>query len=244
MSVAGALRNAAAQAAFPALASYYRSVRSGACPSWLLKILGIADPRYRPDFYTLCRATEAVARDGVLIAECGVYRGSTLLGMAQKLRMAQVPGWHLVGFDSFEGFPEPVAEDALSDGTFHPHTLKGAFGDASYDSLNARIAALGFEDQITLVKGYFENTLAGWADRRFAIAHIDCDLYQSYLTCLEFFYDRMIPGGFMIFDEYDFSASVYPGAQRAIDTFFFGKPEKIERFTEAHEPRYFIKKPG
>lgn len=242
MSIARTLRIAAESVMYPALAASYRAARRGPVSPALLKALGIADISYRSDFYTLSRAADGFAAESPLIAECGVYRGSTLLGVANTLRAAGATDWQLVGFDSFEGFPEPAPEDALADGSFHPRALKGAFADASYESLRARIRALGFEKRVTLVKGYFEETLPQWSDRTFAIVHIDCDLYQSYLTCLEFFYDRMIPGGYMIFDEYDFSAPVYPGAERAIDGFFAGKPESVERFAEATNPRYFVRK--
>jgi O-methyltransferase len=95
---------------------------------------------------------------------------------------------------------------------------------------------------VTLVKGYFEETLSAWGDRQFSVVHIDCDLYQSYLTCLDFFYPRMVPGGHIVFDEYDFIADVYPGAQKAIDEFLADKPEKITGFPESPIPRYFIVK--
>ena len=224
---------------FPALAAYYRAAPAKSIPAFALKALGIAHPAYRSDFYTLARVTDSVAPGETLIAECGVYQGSTLLGVAHRLRVAGVKDWNVVGFDSFEGFPEPVAQDALPDGTFHPRARKGSFGDTSYDGLRARIATLALTGRVTLVKGYFESTLEAWSDRKFAIAHIDCDLYRSYLTCLEFFYDRIIPGGYIVFDEYDFSAAVYPGAKRAIDEFFSGKPETVDRFPEAKNPRYF-----
>jgi len=89
-------------------------------------------------------------------------------------------------------------------------------------------------------KGYFEDTLERFKDLRFAGVNLDCDLYQSYLTCLEFFYPRVVPGGYIIFDDYGLPA--YPGAQKAVDSFLAAKPEKITRFSEALTERYFIRK--
>jgi len=183
-----------------------------------------------------------MAPEGGLIVECGVYRGSTLMGMAHRLKALRSSNCTLAGFDSFEGFPEPTKEDALADGTFHARALKGVFADTSYGELRGKIEALGFDGQITLVKGYFEDTLHSWGDKQFSVVHLDCDLYPSYITCLNFFYPRVRPGGHIVFDEYDFSAPVYPGAQKAIDTFLADKPEKIQRFQESVNPRYFIVK--
>lgn len=241
MSIAGGIRRLATDLSYPAAALLYRSVPKGNSPIALLKLLGIADPAYRSDFYTLHELVRRVARQGGTIAECGVYLGSTLLGMANELQRLGAADWHIIGFDSFAGFPEPAAQDALPDGTYHARTRRGVFNDASYEGLSRRIKALGFVDRITLVKGYFENTLAAWP-REYSLVHLDCDLYDSYRTCMAFFYPRLRPGGFMVFDEYDFSAGVYPGAQRAIDEFFADKPEQIRRLPDAVTPRYFIAK--
>jgi hypothetical protein len=242
MSLAWKLRRSLIRVGYPAVSSYYRLCSGDNCPAAALQFLGIADPSYRSDFYTLNRIIKQIAPNAGLIAECGVYRGATLLGMAHTLKVNRATDYHLVGFDSFEGFPDPVQEDALADGSYHRRALKGVFSDTSYRELNGKINALGFQRDITLVKGYFENTLVKWRDREFVVVHLDCDLYQSYMTCLEFFYPRVRPGGFIVFDEYDFIADVYPGAQKAIDTFLAGKPEKIQRFPDSAKPRYFIVK--
>lgn len=240
MSAMGKLRRFLVHYSYPLAALYY-SLSANHCPKSVLRFLGIADASYRTDFYTLARIVEEVGKKGGLLVECGVYRGATLLGMAHMLRGIGST-CELIGFDSFEGFPEPTQEDALADGSFHARAVKGLFADTSYQELRKRVRILGFEGHVTLVKGYFENSLAAWGDKRFSVVHLDCDLYSSYLTCLEFFYPRVVPGGYIVFDEYDFSAPVYPGAQKAIDSFFADKPENIQHFPEAVNPRYFIVK--
>ena len=148
----------------------------------------------------------------------------------------------LIGFDSFEGFPEPDVEDALPNRTYHARTLKGVFRDAEYNELVRKIRLLGYSNNIRLVKGYFEDTLCRYRGMRFALVHLDCDLYQSYMTCLKFFYSRVVAGGYIVFDEYDFSDAVYPGAKKAIDSFLADKSEKLMRFDDATSPHYFIRK--
>lgn len=236
MSLASNVRRSIVRLGYPAVAAYYRA-RAGKCPVFVLRFLGIADPAYRTDFYTLHRIVKSITPTGGLIAECGVYRGATLLGLAHTLKGLYYSDYHLIGFDSFEGFPQPVREDALPDGSYHRRALKGVFSDTSYGELSRKIRALGFDQQVMLVKGYFENTLEAWIDKTFTVVHLDCDLYQSYITCLNFFYPRVKPGGYIVFD-------VYPGAQKAIDSFLADKPEKIQGFDESapFKPRYFIVK--
>ena len=219
--------------------SIYRLLQGGA-PYLVLKRIGIATTRRRVEFYTLERLLTTMPALPGSIIECGTYRGGTLLGMAHLLaRRGLTP--RIYGLDSFEGFPEPTDEDRRASGEFHPEVHKGALGDTSYEDLSARIAALGWSDHVRLLKGYFEDTLPSLSEERYSLAHIDCDLYQGYMTCLEHIYPRMLPGGVIVFDDYRVSEGVYPGADRAVDEFFQGKPEKLERFDDPRGLRTFVR---
>jgi O-methyltransferase len=206
-------------------------------PGQLLKRLGAATPRRRPEFYTLARILRAMDSFPGAILECGTHHGATLLGMAHILRSRGISA-RLYGLDSFEGFPEPTAEDAQDDGTMHPWVHRGALGEASLDRLQARLARMGLTAQVTLIRGYFNDTLPRLTDERFSLVHLDCDLYSSFKSCLEFVYPRMLPGGIMVFDDY--GSPPYPGARRAVDEFLSERPERLQFFPQAPGPRYFV----
>ena len=53
---------------------------------------------------------------------------------------------------------------------------------------------------ITLIKGYFNQTLLNYPGKQIALLHIDCDLCEGYLTVLETFYHRVVNGGLILFD--------------------------------------------
>jgi len=222
----------------PILAFVYR-LSPARCPSIITYALGIATVEHRKGFYTLDRIVRSTGRFDGAIIECGTYSGQTLLGMAHLLSLRSI-NVHLYGLDSFEGFPKPTEQDALPDGSFHPAVQKGHFKDVSYERLIKKIARLGFADRITLVRGFFQDTLPSLKDENFSLVHLDCDLYQSYKTCLKFLYQQVLRGGFIVFDEYDEPA--YPGGKKAIDEFFLSKPEEIQRYAECVQPRYFIQK--
>ncbi len=235
------LAQRARAAVWPGLARQYRKDPKKAS-TLTLRILGIADPLYRPDFAALANAVDKTAERGGHIIECGVFRGSTLLGMAHRLARRGIHDVKLIGCDSFQGFPAPSKEDALQDGTFHERALEGVYRETSYETLCAKIAALGYAQNIRVLKGFFSDTLPQLSDIKFSVAHLDCDLYQSYVTCLDFVYPRMVPGGYIVFDEYDIAEPVYPGARKAIDEFFANKPEKLQRLGELSHARCFIVK--
>lgn len=215
-------------ALIPMLSPFYKDNFDS---EFIQSILGIANVKYRRDFYTLNRIISSIDDFNGNVIECGTYKGCTLLGMANLLKKRGKIDVKIYGLDSFEGFPDPTKEDACSDGTFHDVAWKGYYKDASYSELVKRIDALGFSNQITLLKGFFEDTLPRLKNEKFKLVHLDCDLYQSYKTCLESLYDKVLPGGYFVFDDY-LSTSVYPGAQRAVDEFFKDKPEKVQFFND------------
>ncbi len=49
----------------------------------------------------------------------------------------------------------------------------------------------------------------------FAVAHVDCDWFESERVCIERIWPRLSPGGVMIFDDYD----AWDGCTKAVDLF-------------------------
>jgi hypothetical protein len=175
------------------------------------------------------------------VVECGVGIGHTLL-IWTGLCYYEGRQRHMWGFDSFEGFPEPTAEDASP-----RNPQKGEWNVATLKTINEKLLAAGFgpdwiRAQVTLVKGFFEESLPKYAGDRIALLHIDADLYQSYMTVFNELYDRVVPGGVIALDEYmsTFEHYHYPGAQKAIDEFFADKKVKIIR-DDAFGKYYLIK---
>lgn len=153
--------------------------------------------------YQLARQSAAVP--GAL-AEVGVYRGGT----ARLLALAQ-PSRRLLLFDTFSGLP-PVR-----DGVDLHHC--GDFADTSLEAVRRFVNHPRAEFRC----GLFPATAAGLEDLTFAFVHVDCDLHDSVRDCCEWFYPRLAPGGVLLFDDY--WRRTCPGARRAVDTFFAGKPE-------------------
>lgn len=185
--------------------------------------------------FFLLERTQAVPGD---IAECGVFRGETFLPMGLYLKQHAVPK-QLFGFDSFQGFGEAaVASESSLGGTPHPDKAVGAFADASYDELIAKMRRLGLAESAAVVPGYFRDSLKAAEARRFSFVHLDCDLYQSYKDCLEFFYPRLNPGGVILLDEYN--DPPWPGCNKAVDEFLAGKPERLEEIERDNHQKWFF----
>jgi hypothetical protein len=171
------------------------------------------------------------------IAECGVFRAATLLAMGLRTR-ERGESRNVYGFDSFEGFDAHIAYDLTLGGADLADKRVGGFSETSYDAIVRKIDRLRLRDTVHLQRGYFEKTLPGFADRTFSFVHLDCDIYESYKQCLEFFYPRVPSGGIILFDEYN--DPPWPGCNKAIDEFLVGKPERPTEISRDNYRKWYI----
>ena len=103
---------------------------------------------------------------------------------------------------------------------------------------DGRISEDVIRDRVHLVKGLFDKTLPTY-EGRIALLHLDCDLYESYRVALTTLYEKVSPGGLIMFDEY--KDDRWPGATKAIDDFFADKPERVQAHSKCHW-KYFVRK--
>ena len=156
------------------------------------------------------------------IVECGVSIGH---GALLFLLLSEYVGVErtYVGFDSFEGFPDPEAKDEKT-----PIRGKGFWANPPETVLrvlrDGRVPEKTIRDRVKLVKGLFDKTLPLY-NGRIALLHLDGDLYESYKIPLRELYEKVAPGGVIMFDEY--ADDRWPGARKAVDEFFADKPEKV-----------------
>jgi hypothetical protein len=157
------------------------------------------------------------------IVECGVSIGHGALLFTLFSDYFQRPRVYY-GFDSFEGFPQPVERDEAT-----PITGKGFWASPPETVLkvlrDGRLPEETIRERIRLVKGWFDKSLPQY-EGHIALLHLDCDLFESYKLALELLYGKVERGGIIMFDEY--GDSRWPGATKAIDEFFADKPEKIQ----------------
>lgn len=159
------------------------------------------------------------------IIECGVYRAGITLVMADALRSSG-SSKIIHGFDSFEGMPEAVIQDALPTGQIVYH--QGVLSTTSLALVKEKKKVFGHQDRVVFHKGFFQDTMPGVIspDSRFSFVLIDCDQYAGTKFCLEFLYDRVNPGGMILIDDYFVPENLdTPGVKIAVDEFLQGKSE-------------------
>lgn len=110
--------------------------------------------------------------DGVAV-EFGVGKGESTRLIAQHMPV--------IGFDSFAGLPEDWRDG-------YP---RGSFAHTPPTIPNVR-----------LVVGWYDRTLPGFTFPDVGLVHIDCDLYSSTATALEYVGPHLKPGTIIVFDEF------------------------------------------
>jgi O-methyltransferase len=156
------------------------------------------------DALTLLAEREGTTQLGDYL-EFGVYVGTSVACMHEVVQDRRLDDMRLFGFDSFEGLPERLAvdEETTQLGNWKPFDLKAPF-DVATQNLTRR----GVDwDRVTLVKGWFEDTLTQELVereqlRKASIIMVDCDLYSSARTALEFCAPLIRDDAVILFDDW------------------------------------------
>lgn len=196
------------------------------------RLSGSSDNLFKQNrFFTLVQMVDRMLAEGPAgdVAECGCWKGHSTYLVAERLAAAGWGGRFFV-FDSFEGgLSDKVAADRIGGGDTDPaktEAQKKHFA-SSFDGVAALLRPFPF---VTLHKGWIPQVfddVAGLAERRFALVHVDVDLYEPTRDSLAFFGPRMCDGGLIVIDDY--GSANFPGSRVAVD-----------EYRAAHKPRFFI----
>ena len=156
--------------------------------------------------YTLWQAV-ASAPDGPSI-EVGAYKGGSARLIAESIRHAGRSSRFYV-CDTFQGHAHT---DALLD-TQHRDGTK--FRDTSADEVRQYLSDYG---NVQVVPGDIHVTATQLAQvPAWGFVHVDVDVHNTTDFCLRFFAPRLLPGAWLVVDDYGFTTC--PGAKKAVDDF-------------------------
>lgn len=136
--------------------------------------------------------------------EFGVLNGESLTEAIRQLRGGLR---RVTGFDTFEGIPALADADKESLESA-PSFTAGQYAGLSGEAVRASVlAATNFPlDDLSLVAGDFRETLAGGVDvtpKYFPLVfHLDCDLYSSSVSALEWCAEHAQDGSWLLADDY------------------------------------------
>lgn len=151
--------------------------------------------------------------------ECGVFQGDMSYVVYHAAGLAG-SGRHMHLFDSFEGIDPgrtvpgeygPSAENYVSYANSH-YKRTGL-----YEGVIDRFAGL---PEVSVHKGFLPEALRGRAPAKIAWLHIDLNAAKPEVETLEVLFDRVVPSGMVIFDDYGW---LVLKAQKDAEDDFFAK---------------------
>lgn len=160
------------------------------------------------------------------IMECGVHNGAGVMAFAKLSSIFEpyATKRKIIGFDTFEGFPNLADEDANNEKN---ETRKIGGFSLEYDVLNELNDCIEEYDnnrylnqinKIELIKGDAKITIPQYIENNqhcvIALLFLDFDLYEPTKVALENLLPRVPKGGIIVFDEINDPA--WPGETIAV----------------------------
>jgi O-methyltransferase len=129
------------------------------------------------------------------IIEVGVWRGGTGALISQQARLCAIQEKVFL-CDTFSG----VAKAGENDSTYKG----GEHADTSRKTVEGLLARMNLSN-VEILEGTFpDDTGRQVEDLQFRFCHIDVDAYQSAKDIIDWIWDRMVPGGIVVYDDYGF----------------------------------------
>lgn len=187
---------------------------------------------------TLYRQVQHLDQRGVkgALVECGTWKGGAVGMMATANRDSGGPPRDLHLFDAFDDIcePDPAVDGqrildevrtqlGVTDVAGRLQPLKGAYSSFGghgtiEDARRLLVDEVGHDPaRVHFHKGWFQDTVPvdAKAIGDIALLRLDGDLYASIKVCLEHLFAQVVPGGFVVIDDYGY----YDGCTRAVDEF-------------------------
>jgi len=140
------------------------------------------------------------------VAELGVYRGDFACNINKFF-----PERNLYLFDTFTGFSESdISYDKHNN---YSNSSSQAFTETSVELV---LSKMPFREKCLVYEGYFPESAKN-IDDTFSFVSIDADLYKPIYAGLNFFYERLSKGGYIMI--HDFNLLFYSGAREAVTQF-------------------------
>jgi hypothetical protein len=178
--------------------------------AWRANVEGASDEAILWRRYVLaCAGYHCVQLDGDFV-ECGAYTGVGIKTVVDYLGGSAFPTtfW---GYDIFEHDPSMLN---------HPMARHGP------DLYERTCAKFANYPQVRVLKGMIPEVFTSGCPDRIAYLHIDLNQAPAEIASLDHLFERMVPGGILILDDYEWSG-YYRAQKLAEDAWFEARRYRV-----------------
>ena len=177
--------------------------------------------------YNLYCATHYIIGAGIVgdFVECGVHMGGSVMLMEYVLlKDDKCADRRVFALDTFSGFVQRNEELDIDIRTglpvCHPEPQPVDYSKGAIENMTS----VGFSG-LSVVKGDVLRTIPSLDTKQIALLRLDTDTYETTKFELEQLYDRVVPGGVVIVDDYGYTV----GCKKAVDDFVSSRAVLLQR---------------
>lgn len=176
--------------------------------------------------FSLCDAIRYIHDNNIEghIVECGVWKGGSMMAIADTLLKLGENTRDLHLFDTFDGMAPPSENDVDVSGVTAESLLESSDKEqedsiwckAGLDIVKKAVESIGYpNNRIHYIQGLVEQTIPQHIPEKIALLRLDTDWYESTSHEMEHLFPRLAKGGILIIDDYGH----WQGARKAVDEY-------------------------
>lgn len=177
--------------------------------------------------FALIEAVRYVVKNNIpgSFVECGVWKGGSMMAIAETLSQLKVTDRQLYLYDTFAGMPPPTEEDkTYSEQTAESLLKKEAdvkeesvvWAYSNLSEVKANIGQITYPSaNIHFIEGDVLQTIPANDPGQIALLRLDTDWYESTRHEMIHFYPQLVSSGVLIIDDYGF----WKGSRKAVDEY-------------------------
>ena len=168
------------------------------------------------------------------IIEIGVFKGSGISTFSKFFEIyCPNSNKKVIGFDIFQNNTNEILKKDVTLDKDNMNTVYSRVNadDLTLQSVDARLMNMNIHQKYSLVEGDVEETLPLFLEKnpglRISLLYIDCDIERPTYYSLKYLWDRILPGGIILFDEYEYHS--------------FSESNGVDKFLKENNIKYNLK---
>ena len=177
--------------------------------------------------FALIEAVKYVVKNDIpgSIVECGVWKGGSMMAVAETLKKLNATDRQLYLYDTYAGMTPPTDEDKahneetaadllVKDAGIKEESVVWAF--STIEEVKANISQTNYpQNNIHFIEGDVLKTIPAADPGAIALLRLDTDWYESTKHEMEQLYPKLNQSGVLIIDDYGF----WKGSRKAVDEY-------------------------